>query len=135
MFAGQDPLEALLDQPLARAEDGCLTGIQGFHDAAVTPALTRLGNVGLEEDPSLQHLSGGTLALADQRFKRLSLLRAQPDDVFFDRDFRHVPIPGNVEYRCQRVTEPLPDQGRGALLISPEVSSYSRGILQGRFLE
>src|SRR6202030_2918637 len=88
---------------------------RALHDAAVTPALTCLGNVGLEQDPRLEHLSGGMLALADQRFERLSLLRAQPDDVFFDCDFRHIPIPGNIECRCQRVTEPFRNQGRGAL--------------------
>ena len=32
--------EALLDQPLARAEHGCLAGIRAFTNAAVTPALT-----------------------------------------------------------------------------------------------
>src|ERR1700722_10934470 len=127
MFAGQAPLEALLDQPLARAEHGCLAGIQGFHDAAVTPALTRLGNVGLEQDPCLEHPSGGMLALADQRFERLSLLQAQPDDVFFDRHFRHVPIPGNVECRCQRVTEPRRNQGRETLVPRvAHIAGYSR---------
>jgi hypothetical protein len=65
----------------------------------------------------LQHLSGGMLALADQRFKRLPLLHARSNDVFLDRDFRYIPIPGNIEYRCQIITEPLRNQGRGALAI------------------
>ena len=42
-------------------------------------------NVGLEQNPCLQDLGGGVLALADQGCERLSFFCAQTDDVFFDR--------------------------------------------------
>jgi hypothetical protein len=35
-------------------------------------------------------------AFVDHRFKRLTLFRAQPDDVFLDRDFWHGLIPYDV---------------------------------------
>jgi hypothetical protein len=49
---------------------------------AVAPALARLGNVGLEQNPRLQDLGGGVLAFADQGFEGLSFFWAETDDVF-----------------------------------------------------
>ena len=85
MFARQDSLEALFDQPLAGAVDRRRADIQSFHDAAVAPALARLGNVGLEQNPRLQDEGGGVLALADQGCERLSFFCAQTHHIFFDR--------------------------------------------------
>ena len=60
-------------------------------------------NVSLQQDASLQQ-PGRMFAHMCQRVEPLTLRHAQPDDVFLDRDFRHVPIPGNVEYRCREPT-------------------------------
>ena len=85
MLARQDGLEAFFDQPLAGAVDRRGAHIQSFHDAAVAPALARLGNVGLEQNPRLQDNGGGVLALADQGCERLSFFCAQTHHIFFDR--------------------------------------------------
>ena len=85
MFARQDSLEAFFDQSLAGAVDRRWADIQSFHDAAVAPALARLGNVGLEQNPRLQDQGGGVLALADQGFERLSFFCAQTHHIFLHR--------------------------------------------------
>ena len=94
MLAGEDRVEAVLDQPLAYPRDGGDTGIQRFHDAAVAPALTRIGDIRLEQHTSLQDRGGGMLTFADQIFQRRSFVLAQTNNVLLDRNFRHVPIPG-----------------------------------------
>ena len=86
MFASEHRLEAFLDQPLARPEDGRQAGVQGGHDPPVAPAVAGLGNIGLEQDSRLENLRRRALALVDQGFKRLTFLRTQPDDVLFDCD-------------------------------------------------
>jgi hypothetical protein len=82
MLAGEDRVEAVLDQPLAYPREGGDTGIQRFHDAAVAPALTRIGDIRLEQHTSLQDRGGGTLTFADQVFQRRSFVLAQTTTYF-----------------------------------------------------
>ena len=63
MPARQDGLEAFFDQPLAGAVDRRRADIQSFHDAAVAPALARLGNVGLEQIRAFRTWAAGCLPL------------------------------------------------------------------------
>jgi hypothetical protein len=70
LLVGEDRVEAVLDQPLAYPREGGDTGIQRFHDAAVAPALTRIGDIRLEQHTSLQDRGGGMLTFADQIFQR-----------------------------------------------------------------
>src|SRR3954471_14217075 len=93
----QHRVETLFDQPLPRPVDGREAGAEGCHDAFVTPTLTSLRNIGLEQDLSLQNLTGGVRALANNRFQRSTFFRAQSDDVLLDLDPWHDPIPGNVD--------------------------------------
>jgi hypothetical protein len=96
-FALECRVEAFFDQPLPRSVNRRETGVEGRHDTLVTPTLSRLGNIGFEQDPGLQDLSGGMGAFVNDRLKDLTLFRAQPDDVLPDLDLSHDPIPGNVD--------------------------------------
>ena len=77
--------------------DGREAGAEGCHDTFVSPTLTNLGNIGLEQDLSLQNLTGGVRAFANDRFQRPTFFRAQSDDVLLDLDPWHDPNPGNVD--------------------------------------
>ena len=48
---------------VAGPRDSGEAGVQGLHDAAIAPTLTRLGNIRLEQHTSLQDRRGGMLAL------------------------------------------------------------------------
>jgi hypothetical protein len=97
MLSRQDGVEPFLDQPLADPRDSGEAGVQGFHDPAVAPALTRVGDIGLEQNTSLQDRGGGMLALADQILWRRPFILARSNNVLLDHDFRHVPIPGTID--------------------------------------
>jgi len=97
MLSRQNRVEAFLDQPLAYPRDRGEAGVQRFHDAAVAPALTGLGDIRLEQHASLEDRGRGMLALADQIFQRRPFVLAQTNNVLLDCGFRHVPIPGTID--------------------------------------
>src|SRR4051812_33851558 len=97
MLSRKARLEAFLDQPLAYPRDSGEAGVQRFHDAAVAPALTRLGDIRLEQHTSLQDGRGGMPALADQILERRPFVRAQTNNILLDRSIRHFPIPGTID--------------------------------------
>ncbi len=61
--------------------NGREAGIECRHDTFVIPALTSVGNIGLEQDLGLQDLCGRMHTFVDDRFERLTFFRAQSDDV------------------------------------------------------
>jgi len=69
--------------------------IEGFGDAAVAPALTRRRDVGLQQYPRPRQSTRGMLAGPDHILKLLTLLDAQPHNIFFHSDSRarHLPPP------------------------------------------
>ena len=56
--------------------DGRCAGVEGFHDMAVAPAFSGLGDIGLEQDPCFQGQAGGMATFMDHRFERLTLFGA-----------------------------------------------------------
>ena len=96
MFPLQRTVEPVFDQPLARAEDGRDAGVEGVRDPAVAPAVAGFGNIGFQQDACFKEFGGGVFALVDRRLERFALFRTQPDDVFFDRNLWHDPIPDDV---------------------------------------
>jgi hypothetical protein len=82
-----------MPRPVNRRE----AGIEGRRDTFVAPTLASPGNIGFEQDPSLQDLTGGMRAFMNDRIESLTFFRAQPDDVLPDLDLSHDPIPGNVD--------------------------------------
>jgi len=60
-------------------------GIQSLGDPAVTPAIASCRYVGLQQNTRLRQQLRGTLARVDQVVELRSLFRAQPDNIFFER--------------------------------------------------
>jgi hypothetical protein len=69
---------------------------RAFTIPAVAPALAGLGDIRLKQHTSLQDRGGGMLALAHQIFQRRPFVLAQTNNILFDPDFRHIPIPGTI---------------------------------------
>ena len=88
-LALQRGVKAILHQQLARATDRREAGLQRFDDAFVAPAIARIRNIGLEQNPRLEKLAGGPFALADHRLQRFALFGAQPHHVLLDPSPRH----------------------------------------------
>ena len=55
-------------------------------NALITPALSRIRDVGREQDPRLEQRTGRMLALVNERFQRLALFHTQSDNICLQRD-------------------------------------------------
>jgi hypothetical protein len=109
--ASEDLLRHSRDQPqlrdLPRPLSGLISSTSMTHAGPSIPVSTKRKTHAIGEplasNPSAGHIACVLIPhildtpLVDQGFKRPSLLGAQPNDVLFDRDLRHGPIPGNVE--------------------------------------
>ena len=81
MLVGQRRFEPLLHQSLAGPGNCVDSSIQRTGNLAVTPALTGLGNIGLQQDARLHQLTCTVFAGTDQCVELLTLLGAELHDV------------------------------------------------------
>ena len=86
LFAAQNRFETLFNQLLAHAVDHGCAGVQGRNDPAVAPPFASLRDIGLQQDARLQQPPRRAFSLADQRFKLLAFLAAQPHNVLLYRN-------------------------------------------------
>ena len=86
MLAGQDGVDALFHQSLARPSNCVDAGLQGCRNLAVTPGFASVRRVSLQQDARLQQLPRRVFALADQRGQPLPLLVAQLHHVLLYRN-------------------------------------------------
>ena len=106
MLVGQRRFEPLLHQSLAGPGNRVDGGIQRNGNLAVTPALTGLGDIGLQQDARLPQLTCTVFAGTDQRVELLPLLGAELHDVLLYGNFLrgHVSSPMVPETSIQSLT-------------------------------
>lgn len=85
-FTSKRRVEPLLDQALSDSVDAGETAIEGFHDAAIAPALAAVRDVGLEQDAHLEDHGGRIFAFTDQRLQPRALVWVQPHHVHLQND-------------------------------------------------
>jgi hypothetical protein len=100
-LAGEHCLQALFDESLANAIDGCQPDVKGGADLLIGPGWTSSA-VGLEQNPGAGDLSGGRSTLTHQCLQRLPLLLGQGYHVLLVH--RRCPLPGNERNYSQSRT-------------------------------
>jgi hypothetical protein len=106
MLVGQRRLEPLFHQSLTGPGNRVDGGIQRTGDLAVTPALTGLGGIGLQQDTRLHQLACTVFAGTDQCAEPFALLIAELHHVLlYGGLFRgHDPSPVIPETSIQRLS-------------------------------
>src|SRR5208337_4007692 len=61
-------------------------GLQSLDDPAVASSVTRLRDIGLQQDPRLELLLRRAFSFPQQRLKPFTFLAAQPHDIFLYRN-------------------------------------------------
>src|SRR5262249_15567201 len=85
-LAAQYGLEAFFHQLFAHPINHGWAGFQGFDDPVVAPPFASFRDIGLQQDPRLQHPARRALSFPNQCFKPFAFLAAQPHNILLYRN-------------------------------------------------